>query len=128
MTEKEIRQKRPFIIAVDCDGTLWKKDVKYPGCGTPNRKRIEQVKRFKAAGAIVLLWTCRGEKDLEPVKVFCKEQGIIYDAINKNYKRYANGFASRKIFADRYIDDQMLSLEEFDNLDVEATIKQHSTR
>jgi hydroxymethylpyrimidine pyrophosphatase-like HAD family hydrolase len=126
MTNKEYKQKRPFIIAVDCDGTIWKRDVKFPGCGTPRQEIIDQIKKFKKAGAVIILWTCRGSKTLEPVIAFCKEQGIVYDAINKNYKSFTNGFAKRKIFAHYYIDDQMFSPEQFAKLDVEAAIKQHN--
>ena len=87
MTLKEFNQKRPFILAVDCDGTLWLKDMKFPGCGTPRNDVIEKVKKFKKDGAYIILWTCRSVSQLEPVRAFCKEHGIVYDAINKNYTR-----------------------------------------
>jgi len=123
MTKKEYKQKRPLVIAVDCDGTLWKRDKKYPECGTPRKEIIKQVNAFKKAGAIIILWTCRGTKAIEIMKAFCKEQDIAYDAINRNYRRFSKGFAKRKIFADYYVDDQMFSPDDFSKLDVETIVK-----
>lgn len=46
------------VIAVDFDGTLC--ECKYPDIGAPVTPVIEYVKERKAAGDIVILWTCRG--------------------------------------------------------------------
>jgi len=113
MTKKEFKQKRPLIIAVDCDGTLWLKDVKYPATGTPRMDIIEKVKQLKRNGAFIILWTCRASKDYGPVKEFCKVHSIEYDVINKNYEHYKSGFAKRKIYADWYLDDQAISFNDF---------------
>jgi hydroxymethylpyrimidine pyrophosphatase-like HAD family hydrolase len=126
MTKKEMRRKQPFIVAVDCDGTLWFKNAKYPACGGPRIFVIEKVKQLKKLGAYIILWTCRADSELVPVRQFCKQHGIIYDAINQNYKRYSGGFAKRKIFAHYYIDDQAMSPEEFLNTKFERLINEHS--
>ena len=120
--------KKKLILAVDCDGTLWHKDVKYPACGTPKFDIIEQVKLFKKKGAKIILWTCRSPNDLEPVIEFCKKYKIKYECINSNCEFYHKSFAYRKIFAHYYIDDQNLSLDDFKTLNVERFINEHQKR
>ncbi len=68
---------RPRIIAVDFDGTLC--ENKYPDIGAPIPTVIEFVKRQKADGDIVILWTCRAGQQLADAVTWCKNQGLIFD-------------------------------------------------
>lgn len=45
------------VIAVDFDGTLC--ENRYPQIGAPRRYIIGAIKQAQAAGASVILWTCR---------------------------------------------------------------------
>lgn len=96
----------PQIIAVDFDGTLCQDE--YPGIGVGNLALIRQLKGAQRAGDKVILNTCRmGDRLTEAVK-WCRNHGLIFDAVNENLpERIAKyGGDCRKISADLYIDDK----------------------
>ena len=99
---------RPRIIAVDFDGTLC--ECKFPDIGAPIPPVIEYVKRLRAAGNIIILWTCRTGQNLTDAVTWCKQQGLTFDYINENVKQNVEqyGGGTRKIFADVYIDDKTI--------------------
>lgn len=99
-----------IIYAVDFDGTL-SLGAKWPAIGTPNIPLIGYLKREKAKGARVILWTCRNGKDLEAAVEFCKENGLEFDTINENLPELieAYGGDTRKINADIYFDDKAVN-------------------
>lgn len=94
------------IIAVDFDGTLC--DNQWPDIGAPNRNVIMYLKDQQAKGAKVILWTCRSAELLDEAIAWCKDQGLIFDAVNENVPEAIEHFGgdSRKIYADEYIDDK----------------------
>lgn len=94
------------IIAVDFDGTLC--ENKWPEIGKPHTDVIEYVKKRKNAGDKLILWTNRVEDKLDAAVQWCREQGIVFDAINANLPEIVESFGSdtRKIFANEYIDDR----------------------
>lgn len=103
-------------IAVDFDGTLCKNA--FPEIGEPKPYIIEFIKMQQAAGAHIILSTCRenGTKRalLDEAVQFCKEQGIELYAVNENPdntygKEYGVTGAGRKVFADLYIDDKAIN-------------------
>lgn len=98
------------IIAVDFDGTLC--ENKWPLIGEPIQKYIEYIKDEKAKGNKIILWTCRTGKQLEDAVKWCSEKGIIFDAVNDNLPEMSAKFGgnSRKIYADRYIDDKAFAI------------------
>ena len=98
---------RSKIIAVDFDGTLC--ENKWPDIGRPNTELISYLKEQQKSGSKIILWTCRSRRSLKEAIKWCKEQGLIFDAINRNLKGVIKGFGSdtRKIFANEYIDDKM---------------------
>jgi len=123
----------PFILAIDFDGTLFKTDsleIK-----EAKRDIIDKVKEFKKAGAEIVLWTCREGTSLEDAVKVCKEGGLEFDAINENAPSWAEYqkekskegdiFATRKIFANFYLDDRACNLEFFLQIDARATCEKH---
>lgn len=103
-------------IAVDFDGTLC--EFAFPEIGEPKPYVIEFLKMQQAAGAHIILSTCRanGTKRalLDEAVQFCKEQGIDLYAINENPdntygKEYGVTGTERKVFADLYIDDKAMN-------------------
>lgn len=98
------------VIAVDFDMTLAKTD--FPTILKPNDSLIRLLKNQQRLGNKVILWTCRCGKDLEAAVEWCKEQGLIFDAINDNVPEAIERFGdnSRKIYADYYIDDKNVQL------------------
>jgi len=127
----------PFIVAIDYDGTLF--EGGHPDKGAPRIDVIEKAKQFKKFSAEIILWTCRDSGALQEAITRCKEHGLTFDAINTNSfsqvqymrKELAEGdvFATKKIFADLYVDDRSPgSIEFFLNIDVEKTCKNYESR
>lgn len=101
------------IIAVDFDGTLC--ESRYPEIGAPNEEIINYVKEQKKAGAKIILWTCRNEQQTKEAVEWCKEHGLIFDAVNENLPEIVQTYNNdtRKIFANEYIDDKMCTKFQF---------------
>jgi hypothetical protein len=99
-----------MIYAIDFDGTLCINE--YPNIGQPIYKTIIFCKERKAEGHKLILWTCRSGKYLDEAVAWCKEQGLIFDAVNENLPEMIELFDNdcRKVFADYYIDDKNLVL------------------
>ena len=97
------------IIAVDFDGTLCKND--YPNIGKPNNDLINHLKRVQSKGDKIILWTCRVGDKLKDAVDWCKEKGLIFDAVNENLPEIIEKFGSdtRKIYANEYIDDKAIN-------------------
>ncbi len=100
------------IIAVDFDGTLCYSN--WPALGEPNIDLIEFLKKWKANGNKLILWTCRAGEALERAVDWCHEQELSFDAINDNIPEIVElyGNNSRKITCDYYIDDRALLPQE----------------
>jgi hypothetical protein len=98
------------IYAFDFDGTLCREA--YPAIGKPNKSMIYFVKKLKNRGHRIILWTCRCGKPLEEAVEWCRNQGIIFDAVNANLPETLQRYGSdpRKITADYYIDDKTLGV------------------
>lgn len=105
-----------MIYAVDFDGTL--AVTRFPEIIEPNKKMVAFVKLAKAQGNKVILWTSRTGEDLEAAVTWCKGQGITFDAVNEplpeQIKRWGND--TRKIYADVYIDDKAMTLDQTENM------------
>lgn len=94
------------IIAVDFDGTLYTEN--YPYIGDPIWRTINYCKKEKENGAILILWTCRNGSDLTEAIELCKIVGLTFDYVNENAKE----IDSRKIYADEYIDDKSINVND----------------
>lgn len=98
------------IIAVDFDGTLCENN--WPEIGAPNEELIEYLRNRQKSGDKLILWTCRVDEMLQKAVAWCKERGLIFDAVNENLPEIIESFGSdtRKIFANEYIDDRNIPL------------------
>lgn len=100
-----------MILAIDFDGTLAENGA-YPKIGKPIKNNIDYVKKMKEEGHKLILWTCRELEPLSEAISWCKNQGIIFDAINENIdpekQKLGFGYNSRKIYADIYFDDKAI--------------------
>lgn len=95
------------IIAVDFDGTLC--ENKWPEIGEANIELITYlIAKQRIEKARLILWTCRVGEMLDKAVTWCSEQGLEFDAVNKNLPDIIEEFGSdtRKIFANQYIDDR----------------------
>lgn len=111
-----------MIIAVDFDGTIV--EHKYPAIGELRQgftklKLIDELKLLQKNGDKIILWTCRCGKALDDAVKFCKDFGLVFDAVNDDLDIVKDGFKdemewwessgkARKVFADIYLDDRAL--------------------
>lgn len=94
-------------IAVDFDGTIV--DHEYPDIGKEKLFAFQTLKELDKLGVRLILWTFRAGKELDEAVNYCRENGIEFYAVNKNYpEEVFNETISRKINADVYIDDKNL--------------------
>ena len=103
-------EKRNYTIyAVDFDGTLC--EDAWPDIGKPNYMLIQILKALRKKGDKVILWTCRMDDRLDEAIAWCKEQDLEFDTVNENLPEIIGQFGteSRKVFADVYIDDKVIS-------------------
>ena len=98
--ENDTHRKLPYTIAVDFDDTLVTDN--YPDVGEIIFENWKKVLKAKEAGAKIVLWTCRTDEPLKKAVEFCKEHGLVFDAVNENLPEIIElfGHDTRKIFAD----------------------------
>lgn len=96
----------PKVIAVDFDGTLCRNA--WPEIGKPNAELIRYLRVQQAKGDRIILWTCRTDDLLKNAVDWCKQHGLVFDAVNDNLpERIAEyGNNCRKVSADIYLDDK----------------------
>lgn len=94
-------------IAIDFDGTIV--EHAYPAIGKEKLFAFRTLKELEKRGARLILWTFRTGKELEEAVEYCRQNGIEFYAVNKNYpEEVMDESVSRKIDADIYIDDRNL--------------------
>lgn len=96
-----------MIIAIDFDGTIV--EHRYPQIGKEIPFAIDTLKQLQADGHRLILWTVRTGRLLDEAVAWCKERGITFYAVNKDYEEEdeeRNKHYSRKLKADVWIDDR----------------------
>ena len=96
-----------MIIAVDFDGTIV--EHRYPAIGKERPFAIETLKKLNKDGHRLILWTVREGRLLEEAVAFCRERGVEFYAVNRDYpeeEKEHNKHYSRKLKADVWIDDR----------------------
>lgn len=98
-----------MIIAVDFDGTIV--EHKYPEIGKEIPFAIDTLKMLINDRHRLILWSVREGELLDDAVRWCRERGVEFYAVNKDYpeeqKEY-NKHYSRKLKADLFIDDRNL--------------------
>ncbi len=98
-----------MVIAVDFDGTIV--EHRYPAIGKEIPFAIEVLKKLQEEQHKLILWSVREGKLLDEALEFCKERGLEFYAVNRDYPEEtedANRHFSRKLKADIFIDDRNL--------------------
>ena len=96
-----------MIIAVDFDGTIV--EHRYPAIGKERPFATETLKKLAADGHRLILWTVREGRLLDEAVEFCRERGVEFYAVNRDYpeeEKAHNKHYSRKLKADLFIDDR----------------------
>ena len=92
-------------IAVDFDGTIV--EHQYPEIGKEKLFAFEALREMQKRGFKLILWTVRSGNELEEAVEFCRNKGVEFYAVNKNYpEEMIDENFVRKIEADIYIDDR----------------------
>jgi hypothetical protein len=98
-----------MVIGVDFDGTIV--EDKYPEIGKEIPFATETLKMLIKNHHRLILCTVREGKYLEDAVNWCRERGVEFYAVNRNYPEETtenNDHFSRKLKADVWIDDRNL--------------------
>ena len=98
-----------MIIAVDFDGTIV--EHKYPAIGREIPFATETLKMLIKQNHKLIMWSVREGKLLDDAVKWCKDRGVEFYAVNKDYPEETldnNNHFSRKLKADLFIDDRNL--------------------
>ena len=95
-----------MIIAVDFDGTIV--EHKYPEIGEEIPFAVTTLRMLAEQNHQLILWTVRRGKLLDEAVEWCRNQGIEFYAVNKNYpeEKVDNEGGYCKINAELFIDDR----------------------
>lgn len=96
-----------MTIAVDFDGTIV--EHRYPEIGKERPFAIQTLKMLLKEGHQLILWSVREGELLEQAVEWCRDRGIEFYAVNKDFaeedpEHYRHH--SRKLKADLWIDDR----------------------
>lgn len=93
------------IIAVDFDGTIV--EHRYPSIGKEMLFAFATLKALQQKGHKLVLWTIRTGDLLKEAVDYCRENGVEFYAVNRNYpEEKLDDNTSRKLNADVFIDDR----------------------
>ncbi|MBR1934009.1 MAG: hypothetical protein IJ841_10040 [Prevotella sp.] len=98
-----------MIIGVDFDGTIV--EDRYPEIGNEIPFATETLKMLIKERHRIILWTVREGKYLDDAVNWCRERGVEFYAVNRDYPEETtnnNQHFSRKLKADVWIDDRNL--------------------
>ncbi|MBQ8047181.1 MAG: hypothetical protein IJ196_04570 [Prevotella sp.] len=96
-----------MTIAVDFDGTIV--EDRYPEIGPERLFATETLRMLIKERHQLILWTVREGQQLEEAVAWCRERGVEFWAVNRDYpeeREGNNNHFSRKIKADLWIDDR----------------------
>ena len=96
-----------MTIAVDFDGTIV--EHAYPKIGKEMPFATETLRQLIQDRHKLVLWTVRENELLQEAIDWCKERGVEFYAINRDYpeeEREKNNHFSRKLKVDIWIDDR----------------------
>ena len=97
-----------LVIAFDFDDTVYD----FHNKGRTYKNIIEILKKLKNINCYLICWT--GNEDLAFVEKYLKENEIPFDTINENPSFYKS--ASKKIYANAYLDDRAGLLQTYNDL------------
>ena len=97
-----------MLIAVDFDGTIV--EHKYPQIGRELPFATSTLRKLIDEKHMIILWTVRRGKLLQEAVDWCKERGVEFYAVNKNFpeENIDNEGGYCKVNAELFIDDRNL--------------------
>lgn len=107
------------IIAVDFDGTIVEDN--FPHIGKIKQEVLNKIKKWKAEGHTIIIWTCRTGEFLDKAKKFLDKHNIPYDAINENCNNpFGDKQNPRKVYAHIYLDDKALNVADLEGFNIDT--------
>lgn len=100
-----------MIIAVDFDGTIVEND--FPRIGKFKKGAKETLQKLYDEGHFIIVWTCRTGKAQNAAEHYLKRHNVKFHTINKQDQETLRlyGRDTRKIHADKYIDDKHIGFK-----------------
>jgi len=98
-----------MLIAVDFDGTIV--EHRYPEIGEEKPFAVQTLRMLIADHHRLILWSVREGELLDEAINWCRERGIEFYAVNRDYPEETldnNDHFSRKLKVDVFIDDRNL--------------------
>lgn len=97
-----------MTIAVDFDGLLH--DGEWPGIGRPKPGALRAMRRLKADGHYLIVWSCRRGRAEGDMEEWLRAWGFPHDSINASRPEHIIEFFgdTRKVYADVYVDDRQV--------------------
>lgn len=98
-----------MVIAVDFDGTIV--EDRYPEIGRERPFAIDTLKRLASERHKLILWSVREGRRLDEAVEFCRNRGLEFYAVNRDYPEEEagrNNHFSRKLKVDLFVDDRNL--------------------
>ena len=95
-----------MTIAVDFDGTIV--EHRYPEIGREVPFAIDTLKMLSREGHRLILWSVREGRLLDEAVEWCRERGLEFYAVNKDYpeEERNHDHYSRKLKVELFIDDR----------------------
>ena len=105
-TKPIILKREPKTIAVDFDGTIV--EHRYPEIGREIPFAIDTLKMLTKEGHRLILWSVREGKLLDEAVEWCRERGLEFYAVNRDYpeEKINDTNYSRKLKVGMFIDDR----------------------
>lgn len=97
-----------MLIAVDFDGTIVQH--RYPHIGKEIPFAVMTLKKLASEGHKLVLWTCREGELLDEAVQWCKERGLEFFSVNRDFPEAVSDPTDgcRKLKVDMFIDDRNL--------------------
>ena len=103
--EQQFINNNSKTIAIDFDGTIV--EHQYPRIGKEMLFAFATIKELQKKGHKLILHTYRTGALLDEAVEYCKQNGVEFYAVNKNYPdEELNADTRRKLNADIFIDDR----------------------
>lgn len=97
-----------MTIAIDFDGTIV--EDRYPEIGRERPFATDTLKMLIADRHKLILWSVREGQALDEAVEWCKERGVEFYAVNRDYPeergKENNNHFSRKLKVDLFVDDR----------------------
>lgn len=104
-------------VAIDFDGTIVENI--FPEIGAIKKNVVDKMKEWYEQGHTIIIWTCRTDQYAEGARKFLDDNEIPYHYFNENPTSPLGDWC-RKIFADVYLDDRALNVDDLDSFNLDT--------